>query len=53
MTEEEIKEILKARREQRQEKYDKILQTLKDRTAKEGENAQSPLEEKDLQLIAA
>jgi len=52
MTEEEVKTMLKAKREKRIENYNKIYEELKARSEKE-EVAKSPLlEDKILKLIA-
>ncbi len=53
MTDEEVKSMLKAQREKRQEDYNKLFEELKARTEKEGSAKSHLLEDGDLKLVAA
>lgn len=52
-SEEEIKELLKAKSAKRMEEYGKIFETLKEKAAKEDTVVSPLLNEKDLQLSAS
>jgi hypothetical protein len=52
-TDDEVKEMVKAKAQKRMEDYNKMFEKLKERTTKEGATVSPLLEEKDLKLVAA
>jgi len=53
MTDDEVKAMMKAKREKKQEEYNKILEGLKTRSVSEESVTAPMISEKDMKLVAA